>query len=870
MIDIVPVWEKGLFGSNIHVRINDDTVAVDHEEFYDRFDLEGSCDGTKYLPDGSKRSLSNGHGTSVASILAASGNNGVCSVGISPGITFSVCHAFGGGSNATFLGEKLDHVDISSNSYGTPACHPVEEDYTLLFPSERRGRRDLLQSSPLDTSRTATKSTTCPFTGHNIFATNPCDVCNFKKKNKKKKLSRACEISIIHHCQQFYKEDSLACVEFLDLLIDGGECEYNTLSDGQLQALSKGVTHGRNGKGIIFVIASGNDLIAGGDTNFEGFSNTRLTISVGAVGKDGLHSSYSNGGASLFVCAPGGDHEFITNHVTAFVGGRCNDAGVGTSFSCPIVSGVIALMLESNPNLTWRDVQGIIALTSIIPYDPDDDTSAVNTAGYKHSNYYGFGIINANNAVNFAETWNNFPPEHMLVEDTGILNIPILDQKSSWALSKASIEDTNTNYDGFFSEAVVVLLDIRHFSRGDLDIILTSPTGTVSVLHPGKRPENTQLDLDDRWKLMTVRNWGESPFGTWTLNVTDVNPGDLSECADHLWDLETPGRTVNCKFFEKRKYCLDGRVDAEEIAADGNSALLSLTDEDRGLTFEEACCACGGGRRRGEGNFLDLVVQWRIVVYGHWIGMPNTVEPSDAPSRFPSGTPSKAPTRSQYPSATPSSSQHPSSSAFPSSSTYPSESPSSSRYPTVSNSPSTTTPSTSRHPTESAYPTTSFYPSTSAHPTTSLEPTVSISTSPSSSANRIRITSEHPTSDPSNLPSAATTEPTTSPEMDISDLPSESPSSAQSSAVPSQRPSRRQFFDTLEIAPQISKDVSRSPNLVSNNIQPSSQPTAERIPASDEQTAKFVSSGTKPCRIFSISASALSLHLLLLWPMYRI
>ena len=107
---------------------------------------------------------------------------------------------------------------------------------------------------------------------------------------------------------------------------------------------------------------------------------------------------------------------------------------------------------------------------------------------------------------------------------------------------------------------------------------------------PGRRPEHTQLDFDDRWKLMTVRNWGESPFGTWTLNVTDVSTGDISECVDHLWDLETPGRTVDCRFFEKRKYCVGSKVDEEEIASDGNSPLLSLTDEDRGLTFEEACC----------------------------------------------------------------------------------------------------------------------------------------------------------------------------------------------------------------------------------------------------------------------------------------
>ena len=33
----------------------------------------------------------------------------------------------------------------------------------------------------------------------------------------------------------------------------------------------------------------------------------------------------------------------------------------GTSASAPIVSGVVALMLQANPNLSWRDVKHILA-----------------------------------------------------------------------------------------------------------------------------------------------------------------------------------------------------------------------------------------------------------------------------------------------------------------------------------------------------------------------------------------------------------------------------------------------------------------------------------------------------------------------------
>jgi len=51
--------------------------------------------------------------------------------------------------------------------------------------------------------------------------------------------------------------------------------------------------------------------------------NSRYTIGVGAVGKDGLHASYSTTGAAIFVAAPGGDDEAITNNVVAKPGGGC-------------------------------------------------------------------------------------------------------------------------------------------------------------------------------------------------------------------------------------------------------------------------------------------------------------------------------------------------------------------------------------------------------------------------------------------------------------------------------------------------------------------------------------------------------------------
>ncbi|KAE9412555.1 hypothetical protein Angca_005488, partial [Angiostrongylus cantonensis] len=82
----------------------------------------------------------------------------------------------------------------------------------------------------------------------------------------------------------------------------------------------------------------------------------------------------------------------------------------GTSFATPIVSGVIALMLQANPNLGARDIQNILALTAK-RVDPNGSNWTTNGAtnwnggGMHASEDYGFGEIDARAAVRLAETW---------------------------------------------------------------------------------------------------------------------------------------------------------------------------------------------------------------------------------------------------------------------------------------------------------------------------------------------------------------------------------------------------------------------------------------------------------------------------------
>lgn len=84
------------------------------------------------------------------------------------------------------------------------------------------------------------------------------------------------------------------------------------------------------------------------------------------------YGAYLNGVTQPFVCAPGANVVSAYNHYACDKEiaesmqwqGYPYSSLSGTSMSCPHVSGIIALWLQANPNLTLDDVKEIISLTS--------------------------------------------------------------------------------------------------------------------------------------------------------------------------------------------------------------------------------------------------------------------------------------------------------------------------------------------------------------------------------------------------------------------------------------------------------------------------------------------------------------------------
>ena len=386
----------------------------------------------------------------------------------------------------------------------------------------------------------------CPFTKEGSEY-SPCDFCYGEFIAGTRSLSADCVEAITRHCKLYYKEDEEACLDFPEFVI-GGDCDYDKVPTSAFNAMELAIREGRGGKGTIFTFAAGNSFTEGDDVNFSGWTNARYTISVGAVGKDGLHAEYSSPGAALLVSAPAGDNKDIGHLMTAALGvDQCQSSGLGTSFACPVVTGVVALMLEANPDLSWRDVQGILASTSTsVLTDPLDDTDIVNGAGLWHSNWYGFGIVNAKAAVEAAMGWGLYSEELQAIGISAEENKEITDSDGNEFTSTINMNPSDDNYpDDFVAESTVVMIDLSHYNRGDLEIVLESPAGTRSVLHPGRRPENSQLNAEERWKLMTVKNWGESVDGNWKLTIRDLVDRENSTDQNIFrnWQLVVYGRS---------------------------------------------------------------------------------------------------------------------------------------------------------------------------------------------------------------------------------------------------------------------------------------------------------------------------------------
>ena len=281
--------------------------------------------------------------------------------------------------------------------------------------------------------------------------------------------------------------------------------------------------------------------------NFMGEQNSIYTLAVAASNDQARQTDYSTPGASVIITAPSGGDVYglsssrpqgtSTADRTGTDGYNIGGVNIygqadytdsdytenfnGTSSACPVASGVTALLLQANSSLNWRDVKEIY-IRSATKNDSGDSDWARNGAGFWFNHKYGAGLINTSDAVRLAKKWSNLGTMTSVSVPLSSLPATIRDNNSSGLVKYFDTRSLS----GLRVEHATVTTDISHPSRGELEIQLTSPSGTTSRL--AEKHTSYAADPADYpdWTFSTVHNWGEDSRGLWKLKIADRVSGN--------------------------------------------------------------------------------------------------------------------------------------------------------------------------------------------------------------------------------------------------------------------------------------------------------------------------------------------------------
>ncbi|MCZ8333330.1 MAG: S8 family serine peptidase [Rhodobacteraceae bacterium] len=295
---------------------------------------------------------------------------------------------------------------------------------------------------------------------------------------------------------------------------------------------------GRGGLGSLSVHAAGNEAL---NAIGEWFSGSRYTISVAATERDGFAAIYSSHGSSVLLTAPAaalttdalGENGYVPEDYVRDFG--------GTSASAPVVTGVIALMLEAAPGLGWRDVKTILALSAGQTGSAPDAAAPAQTedglwqslgnhnwngGGQLYHVNYGYGMVDVYAAVRMAEAWLTMTKgpatsaNETVISASAALDdpVPIAPPiRETPQVTRITIEVTEE----IQIETAYLSLQWTHDAARDLTIRLVSPDGySVMLLNRedfGRPAPGTEYSWT--FGIEALRNLPSE--GTWTLEVID-------------------------------------------------------------------------------------------------------------------------------------------------------------------------------------------------------------------------------------------------------------------------------------------------------------------------------------------------------------
>jgi len=483
----------GKTGSGVNVAVVDSGLELAHEDLAANI-VSGSRDFVNSDNDPSPTSNGGDHGTSVAGIIASAGWNNLGGRGVAPNASLKGYNWLGAQSSANLtstLGGETYSSDIDifnlslglySRTFGT-ASTAAQTAFISTIPSLRGGKGSIVVKSAgnhFEKDATANTGST---------------LCGYAATGWDNRLS----------CH--------------DANMDPWHIYPQVIVVGALDANAVKATYSSVGSPL-WVSApggeyGGNYTYLGGGYASEIYRPAIMTTDVSTCSR-GYVSATGNIKYNAFndFSAPHSENSGC-NYVSTFN---------GTSSAAPVVSGAIALMLEANSDLTWRDVKHILASSStqvdasfsnVVQNGLTYHEWITNGAGYTFHNWYGFGAIDADAAITAA---------------TGYTAGSLGSQSyKTWTLSSAlnaSIPE-GSSYSDVINigtsgtvEFVRVAIKFSHTNSYELGFRLESPAGTVTTL---LQPKTALNDNPAGTYIYLSANafYGESMAGNWKLLMYD-------------------------------------------------------------------------------------------------------------------------------------------------------------------------------------------------------------------------------------------------------------------------------------------------------------------------------------------------------------
>ena len=313
------------------------------------------------------------------------------------------------------------------------------------------------------------------------------------------------------------------------------------------RAVEYAAVSGRQGRGAVIVFAAGNGGENGDRSDYDEYTNDSNVISIGAVDDRGVPICFSEPGANVLVAGFSGVDlrrgsirpGILTTDVSGPRGYSKQDQLAtlaiedytqlfdGTSAAAPMVSGIIALMLEANSSLSRRDIRWLLASTArpsqrgrCSGRELSSLPSVLNQNGYQPR--IGFGIVDAKAAVNAAKGFKKLGNE--IKCDSGIMVV----EGSVGSIPDANAAGIRLEYtfdnDCLISriEAVELEIAVDHNYSGDLRVRLSAPSQNfVDLSEPHRCVEDKCNSISEGFRFGIVRFMGEKSNGSWTLQIAD-------------------------------------------------------------------------------------------------------------------------------------------------------------------------------------------------------------------------------------------------------------------------------------------------------------------------------------------------------------